>query len=75
MEWTDNPERDAERYYMELEKQEEAHRPKCHECGELLYKQAYEIDGELFCVDCLNEYFKVDIENFMLFGRPEVQYV
>lgn len=34
----------------------------CDKCGEELYEEAYEVDGEDLCEDCLKEMFKKVID-------------
>lgn len=53
--WTDNPERDAERYYEET-------KPKsigvCEHCSDPIYdyEDYYDIDGDMVHEDCIRDY-------------------
>ena len=53
--WTDNPERDAARYYEE-------NKPKkigvCEQCSDPIYEgdDHYDIDGDMVHWDCLTDY-------------------
>ena len=53
--WTDNPERDAERYYEET-------KPKrigvCEQCSDAIYEddEHYDIDGDMIHWDCLRDW-------------------
>ena len=63
--WTQNPERDAERYYNDLEEQAEK-LPVCSECGERIDGEvAFEIDGEYICEECLIENHRVWVEDLI----------
>ncbi len=54
--WTDDPVRDAERYFAEKDAELEK-LPKCSECGEPIQSDYYwEFDGELYCESCLREH-------------------
>ena len=66
MEWTDNPERDAERDYVARERAYEARRPKCVDCGELLYGHVYQIDGEVYCKKCADYAFGVEVHDLIV---------
>lgn len=60
--YTDNPVKDAERYYEQLE-QAAAELPKCDYCGKPL-DDYYNINGEILCSECLDDNFRhfVDME-------------
>lgn len=58
--WSDDPERDADRYYNEQEKWLLS-RPVCCSCEEHIQDDyAYFIDDEWICEDCL-KYFKKEV--------------
>lgn len=60
---TDNPIADFDRYEQEQEKKLKRF-PRCDYCGETIYETYYDINGETFCKECLDENFEreVDIE-------------
>lgn len=54
---TDDPVRDAEHYYNDLEKElEDA--PLCEICEQPLEAYHYDIGGEIICEDCLIEHYR-----------------
>lgn len=58
---TDNPVRDAERYYEEQEKQWDAENrtKRCEVCGRPCAKEKhFEFDDVIVCEDCLSEAFR-----------------
>lgn len=61
--WTDDPVRDAIRH--DREQQQKLDRlPKCDICGEPIQDTHYYlIDGEVLCTDCLNDNFRIEIED------------
>lgn len=56
MPYTDDPVRDYESYDRERAERE-AHLPHCEYCGAAL-DTWYNINGEIICLDCLNENYK-----------------
>lgn len=63
--YTDNPARDADRYYSELEEQAEK-LPACRECGERIDGEtAFEFRGEYICEECLIENHRVWVEDLI----------
>lgn len=65
MYYSDNPVRDAERYYNNLEKQAEQ-LPVCSECGYRIDGEiAFEIGGGYICEDCLIENHRVWVEDLI----------
>lgn len=56
MPWTDDPVRDAERYWAELDRE-----PVCDRCGETLEGHGYRIGGDLICPACLDKYYREEI--------------
>ena len=65
MYYSDNPVRDAERYYNDLEKQAEK-LPVCSECGYRIDgEKAFEFNGEYICEDCLIENHRVWVEDLI----------
>lgn len=61
--WTDDPVRDAIRH--DREQQRKLDRlPKCDICGEPIQDTHYYlIDGEAVCPDCLNDNYRIEIED------------
>lgn len=59
--YSDNPERDAERYQQDLEERPCLH---CVMCGASLYDgdDYYLIDGDVWCEDCTDQCFKRQVE-------------
>lgn len=55
MHYTDDPVRDAERYQMDLERENPPKVILCDECGIDIYpgQKYYNIDGNKFCKDCI----------------------
>ncbi len=62
--WSDDPERDAERYASDLE-EEGRRRPTCSECGSTIWDdEFYEVNGEAFCRECMDGHIRyVDLED------------
>jgi formylmethanofuran dehydrogenase subunit E len=62
--YSDNPIADFERH--DAQQEEELQKlPICCECGEPIQSDyLYEIDGELYCEDCMNEMFRKDVEEY-----------
>lgn len=58
--YSDDPIRDASRYYGDLEAYEEFHARRCPVCGGLVYlgEKLYESERGDVCEDCLDEMFK-----------------
>lgn len=49
---------DWETYCEDIDKRE-TKRPKCSCCGSPIWSEdAYELEGELFCADCANEWLE-----------------
>ena len=62
---TDDPVKDAERYYGEQDDALEK-LPKCSYCGHHIQDDRYfEINGEAFCEECMWENFSKKIEDYM----------
>ena len=60
-----DPVRDIERDY-EGKERKLAQRPRCAECGERIQDEyAYEIDNELICEECLDRYYKKNVDDMM----------
>ena len=59
--YTDNPIRDAEIYFEQLE-QAAAQLPKCDYCGKPLDDHYYDINGDIVCEDCLWDNFRKNVE-------------
>ena len=63
--WTDDPIADFERYDAEQERKL-ARLPECCVCGEHIQDDfLYDIDGELFCEECMNDSFRKCTDNYM----------
>lgn len=59
---TDDPVRDAENYYGDLEK-DAMELPLCCYCGEpIQQKQAVNINDDWYCDECLRMYFRKRVE-------------
>lgn len=53
--WTDNPERDFDRWDAEQEEWLDS-LPECYNCGcHIQQEDAVRIDGKWYCDDCLND--------------------
>lgn len=61
--WTDNPVRDAERYFADQE-EELSRLPKCDGCGVPLYDHYFDADGDRLCDDCFHDWCR---DNFLKF--------
>lgn len=62
--WTDNPVRDAERYFAEKEEELEA-LPECDMCGHPIQSiYLYEVFGQCICEDCMNS-CRLDVSEYM----------
>lgn len=62
---SDDPHRDFDRYDAEQSRLI-AMLPKCCECNEPIQDDfCYEINGELICEDCLNEFHRKETEDFV----------
>lgn len=65
MMWTDDPVKDAERYYNEQEARIKK-LPKCSECKcHIQDEYAYYINDEWICEGCMEENHKRDTEDFI----------
>ena len=65
MMYTDDPIADAEAYLDEQAKYEERF-PVCTICGEhILDDNLYDIEGEIYCEECLKECFLKDTEDYI----------
>lgn len=56
--WTDDPVRDAEAYANYMEEVAEENRHICDKCGEPIEDRCdsyYEIEGEIWCEDCIDK--------------------
>lgn len=63
--YSDDPVRDAERYYEGQDRSLER-LPLCDYCGEHIQDEHfYLINGESYCKECLDNYFKKDIEDYI----------
>jgi uncharacterized OB-fold protein len=56
---TDDPVRDAERYFSKLDEEYE-NGPKCEKCGEPLDAFHYYVEDEHICEECLHEHYWVE---------------
>lgn len=65
MYYTDDPVRDAERYFSDCEAELEK-LPKCSYCGRAIQtEKCYEIADELYCPKCMKKEFEKDTDNFI----------
>ena len=63
--YSDNPHRDFDRYEAEQEAQLEK-LPMCDKCGEHIQDDyCYEINGEIYCEDCMNETFRRNVDSLI----------
>ena len=63
--YTENPEADAENYYVALEQRLEK-RPVCHECNEHIRdEECYVFDDTIICPDCLKDNHRKWAEDYM----------
>lgn len=63
--YSDDPARDFDRWDQELERRR-ARRPECSHCGERIQdEEAYYINGEFICPKCMENEFKVLVENYI----------
>ena len=56
--WTDDPVRDAEAYANYLDELAEENRHICDKCGEPIEDRCdcyFDIDGEIWCEDCIDK--------------------
>lgn len=61
----DDPVREAERHYAQQDRELER-RPVCDECGHHIQDDwFYLINDEFICPDCLNNYYRKEVEDFM----------
>ena len=64
MYYTDDAERDFDRWDLELERRR-ARRPLCSHCGERIQdEEAYLINGEFYCEKCMEQEYKVWVDDF-----------
>lgn len=61
--YTDDPARDWDAYCREQEKQLEK-LPRCSMCGERIQDVVYDIDGNLYCDDCIFD-CKKPLDNYI----------
>ena len=62
---TDDPVRDAAAYDMERQKELDK-LPTCDICGEPITGDfLYDIDGVLYCEDCLNSEFQRNVDDYI----------
>lgn len=62
---SDNPVRDAENYYAQMEEETER-RPKCDRCGyPIIEDTAFRIDRMIYCEDCMRDEFAVDVDDLI----------
>ena len=58
MSWTDDPVRDADRYFEEQDEQLEQ-LPVCDECGEHIQGEGYyEVHDFKICPDCMQDHWR-----------------
>jgi formylmethanofuran dehydrogenase subunit E len=62
---SDDPMRDFDRWQKEQDAWE-ASLPRCERCGETVDDYIYDVDGELLCIDCLNDKFRKNVEDYMI---------
>lgn len=63
--YSDDPIRDAEHYYANME-EETAKRPVCACCGfHIVDDVCFRIDGDLYCEDCMHDEFAVNVDDLM----------
>lgn len=60
----------ANEYYLNIhlaeEDRAEERYPHCDRCGNAIYATHYwEIDGDIFCEDCLNDEFRRDTDDYV----------
>lgn len=61
---TDDPIADYERHEADQEAKLDK-LPKCDICGEHIQDDyLYDINGDIFCEECLNKYFRKDTEDY-----------
>lgn len=63
--WSDDPERDADRYTADLE-EEGARRLQCCECESPIWgDEYYWVEGHAYCKDCMDDHIRyVSCENY-----------
>ena len=65
MYYTNNPIADAERYEADRERELKKY-PVCCNCGEHIQDDyCYVIQGDIYCSDCLNDDFRVCVEQLI----------
>lgn len=63
--WSDDPVRDAERYFAEQDRQLER-LPVCSYCEEPIQDEHfYLINGDAYCESCLDNHFRKHIEDYI----------
>lgn len=63
--WSDDPVRDAERYFDDQDRRLER-RPVCCYCEEHIQDEHYYlINGDAYCKGCLDDNFKKPIEDYI----------
>lgn len=62
MGWSNDPVADAMRHQAQLEELASRYH-YCVECGRILDDYAYDINGNLLCLPCVNKIFRVDVDN------------
>ena len=60
---SDDPARDFYRHDKERQEWEDT-LPRCDECGEIMDDFAYEINGDLLCIQCVIEKYRRDAEDY-----------
>jgi formylmethanofuran dehydrogenase subunit E len=64
MGFTDNPVADFERHDSEQERRLKEF-PMCSCCDEYIFEDYYyQINDEIICVHCLNEYYRKDVDDY-----------
>lgn len=63
--YTDNPVKDAERYYEQLE-QELEKLPRCSCCDEPITDEyCYMVNDEPVCESCMDSYYRVSVDDLI----------
>lgn len=60
---TDDPAADFDRYDR-YQAKEEAKLPHCDRCGCAIDDHYYNINGDIFCKECLDDEFRHDVEEY-----------
>ena len=61
---SDNPDFDFRQWEREQQEWEDS-LPRCEGCGEPIDDYVYEIDGQILCLDCVNEKYRRDAEDYV----------